>query len=401
MSSTLGGAASAGSDAASGALSSASNATSGVTAEQIQSDVLGPMSVMSSGFSDSFASPLKAALPKTYSVGYSGAPRAFFNDLMTNSGQGLLECGGVAFSATDGTACAYAANLSLMVVIGVLIPVIAVIYCFFFACGRMMSRCECMCKPCGEPNCGSRKPTRVEYRRPRKILCCCCYTGFMLAVITIGLVGFLSTNQMATDVQDVLTSLDEATAFPDNYRAALLADLETVGANADAGLNGINDNLVGIPDIVETAYSSLNTTLSNLRASVTAMRAFVEGDLSDQSTPNPCTFAMNGTVVTFDPVAKAWTDNGTALPANSGTCCASGSIYSCVLGTHAVGKGSALSGENSRGAICNDYTVLSDKNVTVTPKVRGAGVVVWVPCRLLRGTHGACTGGSAHGRAFD
>lgn len=80
----------------------------GVDAQRIQDEVLGPMSIMSQGFSDSLAQPLKAILPRPYSLGYAGSPRAFFNELMTNDGRGLEECGGRALSATDGTACAYA-----------------------------------------------------------------------------------------------------------------------------------------------------------------------------------------------------------------------------------------------------------------------------------------------------
>lgn len=126
------------------------NISAPMSAEQLQSQVLGPLSVMSSGFSDALAQPLKKSLPKTYSIGYSGAPRAFFNDLMTNQGRGVLECGSVAFNAPDGTACAYAATLSLMIVIGVLIPLLSVVYCFFFACGRMSQRCSCMGSCCGQ-----------------------------------------------------------------------------------------------------------------------------------------------------------------------------------------------------------------------------------------------------------
>jgi hypothetical protein len=146
-----GSAASSAGNAAGSAASSASDAMveNNVTAAALQSEVLGPMSVMSTGFSDTFAQPLKAALPKTYSVGYSGAPRAFFNDLMTNQGRGVIECG-TSFSAEDGTVCAYAATLSLMIAIGVIIPVLSVIYCCFFACGRMFESCKCLGSCCGQ-----------------------------------------------------------------------------------------------------------------------------------------------------------------------------------------------------------------------------------------------------------
>lgn len=70
---------------------------------------MGPLNEFSATFSDSFAQPLKAMLPRTYSEGYGGSPRAFFNLLLTDP-EGLgEECGARPIGAEDGTACAYAA----------------------------------------------------------------------------------------------------------------------------------------------------------------------------------------------------------------------------------------------------------------------------------------------------
>jgi hypothetical protein len=93
------------------------------------SGALGSLSPLTSTFSSSFAQPLKAALPKTYSPGYSGrffhendnflslrsplksvhlrSPRAFFNSILINGDKQLKDCSAKPFKSIDGSPCAY------------------------------------------------------------------------------------------------------------------------------------------------------------------------------------------------------------------------------------------------------------------------------------------------------
>ncbi len=102
------------------------------------SGALGPLSPLTSTFSSSFAQPLKAALPKTYSPGYGGrsffeiddentdcsslwslsmifinilkcyrSPRAFFNSILINGDKQLKDCTAQPFKSIDGSPCAY------------------------------------------------------------------------------------------------------------------------------------------------------------------------------------------------------------------------------------------------------------------------------------------------------
>jgi hypothetical protein len=187
---------------------------------------------------------------------------------------------------------------------------------------------------------------------------------FFCIVIVLGLIGFLSTNQMAADVQAVIQSLDAANAFPDTYRNEIKVELDSVRAFSESSLAGINDNLVGVSDALDRAYADYRSTLDALLTSVLALRSFVEG-VTTTGQPNPCTFMMNTTVVEYT-AAGGWRDNGTALPAGSNVCCANNVAGgSCVRGTHPVGLGTELAGENSRGAACKTYSV-SGPNVTAT-----------------------------------
>ncbi len=93
------------------------------------SGALGSLSPLTFTFSSSFAQPLKAALPKTYSPGYSGrsfhendnflslrsplksvhlrSPRAFFNSILINGDKQLKDCSAKPFKSIDGSPCAY------------------------------------------------------------------------------------------------------------------------------------------------------------------------------------------------------------------------------------------------------------------------------------------------------
>lgn len=212
-----------------------------------------------------------------------------------------------------------------------------------------------------QPNCGGRKPTNDEYSRPTKIGCCCCYLLFFLIVIVIGLIGFLSTNQMAADVQDVIKALDSVNAFSDIYKGQIGADLEVVKTYSKESMAGINDNLVGIAKLLDDSYASYNASLNVLLASVVGVRRFVEGTLAEQ--PNPCDFSMNTTKVEY--TAAGWKAIGTNLPTGSNVCCADEYSQSCIKGSHRVGLGTSMTGENSRGAACKRYTV-SGPNVSST-----------------------------------
>ena len=187
---------------------------------------------------------------------------------------------------------------------------------------------------------------------------------FFCLIIVIGLIGFLSTNQMAADVQAVILSLDAANTFPDTYRNEIKVELDSVKTFSQSSLAGINDNLVGVSDTLDRAYADYRSTLDALLTSVLALRSFVEG-VTTTGQPNPCTFMMNTTVVEYT-AAGGWSDNGTALPAGSNVCCADNVAGgSCIRGAHPVGLGTELAGENSRGAACKTYSI-SGPNVTVT-----------------------------------
>eukprot|EP00281_Chroomonas_sp_CCMP1168_P026999 CAMPEP_0206243370 /NCGR_PEP_ID=MMETSP0047_2-20121206/17572_1 /ASSEMBLY_ACC=CAM_ASM_000192 /TAXON_ID=195065 /ORGANISM="Chroomonas mesostigmatica_cf, Strain CCMP1168" /LENGTH=748 /DNA_ID=CAMNT_0053668487 /DNA_START=84 /DNA_END=2326 /DNA_ORIENTATION=+ len=332
-------------------------ALTGVSAD----DVLGPMSVMSAGFSDSLAQPLKAILPRPYTVGYSGSPRAFFNELMTNQGTGLVDCGSTVFSAQDGTACAYASYLSYMVIIGVLVPVITVTYCCFFGCGRMFHSCRCMGSCCGQPNCGGRKPTSVEYGN-EKVVCCCCYFGFFIAVWTIGIIGFLSTNQMGADVQEVLVGLADTTSFPEILKADISTKLAETKTFADTTLAGVNDNLAGRL-VVNERVTAFQASVTALEATVTDLRNFVEGNQASGSGVNKCSYMMNNTAVNYTRLGWTSITTGEAVPF---TCCTGTDIYSCIKGDHPVGLGTQMAGENVRGSACKIYNVIDYQNGTKT-----------------------------------
>ncbi len=75
----------------------------------LSTQVMGPLNEFSAAFSNSFAQPLKDILPRTYSEGYGGSPRAFFNMILTDPEALAQECGARPIGAEDGTACAYAA----------------------------------------------------------------------------------------------------------------------------------------------------------------------------------------------------------------------------------------------------------------------------------------------------
>lgn len=323
---------------------------------------MGPLNEFSATFSDSFAQPLKAMLPRTYSEGYGGSPRAFFNLLLTDP-EGLgEECGARPIGAEDGTACAYAAFLTACFIIGIVFSVATCVYCTGFCIGRSCGdRCRCCCKLCGQANCGGPKPTQ-DYNKKQQFCCLIIFLVFWAVIMAIGILGFLSTNQMAIDMQDVITGMDQTVLYPEELSTQVNTTLDAIQRQSNGVFDSVNDRLTGRL-IVNEKVSAFNSSLEAVIESYSSLKTYIEGQTTGGA-PNPCAWNVNGTAVTWNEVGGYWQNGAMEEMVGTRCCSVQNTALLCVDGSHAIGLGSSI---NSRRPVsCSTFETPSGGNFTET-----------------------------------
>mmetsp|Transcript_28420 Transcript_28420/g.59426 ORF Transcript_28420/g.59426 Transcript_28420/m.59426 type:complete len:770 (-) Transcript_28420:232-2541(-) len=292
------------------------------------SGALGPLSPLTSTFSTSFAQPLKAALPKTYSPGYSGSPRAFFNSILINGDKQLKDCSAQPFKSIDGSPCAYMDNLLYCLVIGIVVPVVTVFYCCGFFCARNGGeKCKCCGAMCRQPNCGGKYPSIAKYS-PSETRCCCC--GYFLNWIIIcifAVLGFLSTNAASQDIQLVVNSLNSAKAYAPTYKTAMSSRLNQIQSSSLMSLDSSNVNNRLYSVVADTA-SKVQEASQSMSALISSLKATCDSQ-NCPTNPQDVSRFQNSTQmpVTFSAYTDRWIAGG-AMLATTVTCCPSNASWS-------------------------------------------------------------------------
>jgi hypothetical protein len=350
----------------------ASSGTPSPAAGQGSEDItaqLGPLNILTSGFSDSVAKPVKGFVTgfawSFYTPGWAGSPRAFFNQLLRGED---IDC---SEGAADGTACAYA-SFFVMLTIGfaVLLPIFTTIWCASFCCARnFVERCHCCGAPCKEPNCGSNKPTK-DYEKSEKVCCSICLLFLVLIFITISLLGFLSTMQMTTDFKATLSSLTTASDFQTEMSAGINASFQTIDER-NLGFADRANAFTAHGSSLTTSSESMNASLKSLITKWQDIANIVEG-VTTSGRPNSCQYFINQSIpVKFDGELGMWTYNGSyPIPLPGYVCCEAVNHTNCIKGTHygpPSGLGTMLSPSQTRSATCSTLSK-SGNEITATPK---------------------------------
>eukprot|EP00286_Rhodomonas_abbreviata_P020679 CAMPEP_0181314928 /NCGR_PEP_ID=MMETSP1101-20121128/15088_1 /TAXON_ID=46948 /ORGANISM="Rhodomonas abbreviata, Strain Caron Lab Isolate" /LENGTH=438 /DNA_ID=CAMNT_0023422071 /DNA_START=758 /DNA_END=2070 /DNA_ORIENTATION=+ len=157
--------------------------------------------------------------------------------------------------------------------------------------------------------------------------------------MALGIIGFLSTNQMALDMQDVITGMEETVKYPPILSAQVNGSLGEIQSNLDGQIAKVNDRLAGRL-IVNQRVAEMNATLEALDASLGELSAYIEGEKAGN--PNPCQFKVNGTAVWWNS-AGFW-QSGFFGPLVGVRCCSAGGPGLCVEGVHEAGSGTPING---------------------------------------------------------
>ncbi|KAJ1469254.1 hypothetical protein T484DRAFT_2183516 [Baffinella frigidus] len=346
------------SDAASSASAGAASALGNITSTENQDAAMGALNALSSSFSDSFAQPLKAMLPRGFTPGFAGAPRAFFWFLF-NDPEGLAdECS--QGTPADDSACSYLAFVSMITAVGVIIPILSLLYCFGFCCARgCTERCGCCGKVCKQPNCGGSRPSG-EYSKAERSCCIIIFLIFFLLIAFTGIFGFLSTNQIGVDMQDVIKGMKATTTFPDVFSDQVNASFATVEKESNLMVTNANARLSG-RDMVRIGVKDLNSSLWLLEDKFEAVQQLIEGK-TDAGAQNPCAWKIDDSDVVYDAILLKWRNATGGEVYASASCCATTSVAGCVTGSHVVGVGGGSTSIN-----CKNVTVLANNDIETSP----------------------------------
>jgi len=356
---------------------------------------LGPLNQVCTGFSENVAGPIKRMLPynifysqgqsfppapyyfyassctdsKLATAGWAGSPRAFFNAFLTGPAEQAFSCDG---GAVDGTSCSYASFITLMVIaFAALMPISVTIYCMGFCCARTFTeKCYCCCALCKQPNCGSKKPT-ADYDTKEKVCVSLCVLLMILLFPAISVLGFLSTLQVTTDVNEISTSMAVAAGFPAEWNNQLNASFSRIDENSNRFLLRANDFTADGPKVMSSA-EAMNNSLKTLITKWKEIAEIIEGKATNGRS-NPCTYYYNGTTsehrAKYDGNLGVWWYNLTRAPkALWGiSCCEVVNHGNCIRGYHPQGVGAILFPSSRKSPTClqlgrsgdnvNGYTV--------------------------------------------
>ena len=246
----------------------------------------------------------------------------------------------------------------ILVMFGVLIPVGTTVYCMGFCCARVLvERCHCCCVLCKQPNCGSPKPTE-DYKTPEKVCVSACLILLVLIFITISILGFLATMQMATDFQEVLNSMDSAVAFPDEWSKTVNTSFEAIDKDHEDFADRINVFTTQGGSLKASAVA-LNNSVKVLITKWQSIGNLVEGTQNSGSAANPCAFYYNSSLaVKYDGEIGMWTYNYTsplgAVPIPGVLCCEAVNHTNCIRGYHPAGRGTTLA-SNKVSPTCSTF----------------------------------------------
>jgi hypothetical protein len=333
-------------------------------------------------------------LPRGFTPGYTGSPRAFFWFLFNDPTGLASECSQGA-PAPD-SACSYAAVctrpqpptcsrppqpraflgplslvllhpqfLSVVTGVGIVIPIISMMYCCGFCCARSCpDRCECCCKPCKQPGCGGTRPSK-EYPKAERTCCAIAFFIFFLLIAVTGIIGFLSTNQIGADMQDVITGMLDTTTFPDQFSKQLNSSFDQVEAASKTLVTSANSRLSGRAT-VKQRVKDLNDSIADLEGKFVALQQHIEGKTSGGA-QNPCTWSVEGTAVEYDGALFRWKNvTGGGVWGTGVGCCTGSSTSGCVAGSHAVGVGGGATSANCKLVNVSNNQVASETAVACT-----------------------------------
>jgi hypothetical protein len=244
----------------------------------------------------------------------------------------------------------------LVMLFSVMIPIGTAIYCMSFCCARtFVERCHCCCALCKQPNCGSPKPTE-DYKGPEKVCVSVCLVFMLLIFITISIIGFLSTMQMATDFQEIIANMDSAMGFPDEWSDTLNASFLAIG-QGHMDVAGRINSFTSQQDALQGQAVALNNSVKSLITKWQTIGRLIEGTHASGAA-NPCSFYYNSSIaVRYDGDISAWTYNYTsplgAIPLPGVKCCEAVNISNCVRGYHAVGRGTVVAPSNRPSPTCS------------------------------------------------
>eukprot|EP00960_Hanusia_phi_P039509 753919-Hanusia_phi.AAC.1 len=289
---------------------------------------VGPLGVLSDGFSSALAQPLKSSLPTQsfFAPGYTGSPRKFLNTLIYRSSE-LSSCSIQA--KQDGSACAYMAFLLLMVMIGVVVPVVTTLYCCGFCIGRFGGeRMQCCGAACKQPNCGGMRPS-TEYGKKETRCCVCAVLFLFLIILTTALLGFLSTYQMSADVQSVIAAMESTLSLPNSLSREINSSVVNISLGLPSQVPLVNSKLDFSSSLV-APRDSVSSALKQLAKNFTSLQSDVEIQGQCQ------TLRFNGTSVTYDQTSRNFQSSSPALvvPLNDIMCCSQENQHGCLLLSH-------------------------------------------------------------------